>query len=85
MYNIFDVKWEDVGRSCFQAWAALAVSRFLEVETEGCELHNGDKIAAWAFGVLERCKTKESVDPPTEGKALTACVSKCASYFSYGE
>lgn len=44
--DIFDFKWEDVGRSCVQDWAALAVSRFLEVETEGCEMHNGDKIAA---------------------------------------
>ena len=44
--SVFKLSWTIIGRSCISDWAALAVLRFLEVETEGCEMHNGDKISA---------------------------------------
>jgi len=66
-----------------QDFADLAVARELGVEEEGCTMHNDDKTARFAIGILEKTKNKEVVDGFPEGKALIEAVRNACKEFSY--
>ena len=56
-------------------FAALAVATAMEKESEGCMMHNLDKVARWALGLLEKTRNKVAVNPFPAGLAINNAVS----------
>ena len=55
------------------------------MEVEDCEMHQGDKITARAFGFLEKSRNKVPIDSFPGGIALVKKSSSCAAHFHYSE
>ena len=48
-------------------------------------MHQGDKLSAWCFGLLEKKRNKLPFNPFEDGKKLMTKISSIASHFHYGE
>ena len=71
--------------SVIQDRAAKAVASELDLESEVCGMHDGDKLGRSAVGNLVRSKNHHKVNPFNEGEQLMALAHKIGTHFSYSD
>eukprot|EP00966_Prymnesium_polylepis_P329799 7385481-Prymnesium_polylepis.2 len=81
--KITDLEFDSIFSSTRADRAAKGVSGFLELDEEVCDMHDGEKLARSATGMLVRTKDKVPVNPFPEGEKLMLNAKKIANDFTY--
>eukprot|EP00750_Incisomonas_marina_P010411 INCI16270.5.p1 GENE.INCI16270.5~~INCI16270.5.p1 ORF type:complete len:419 (-),score=49.02 INCI16270.5:939-2195(-) len=77
-------KYSQIVHTTVADYAALQVADDFDLDREGRAMHNGDKIALYAFGDLQHSRGGGPADRFEEGQRLMKNVKQCAVHFSYG-
>jgi hypothetical protein len=66
-------------------FAALGVTRLMELHTDGCSMHNDDKVFRWGTGDLKKSKNKIPVEPFDDGVQFAKQVHSAAHFFTWDQ